>query len=185
MRIPLDDRARLGLLLLSFAAGLASMSARAITLPPQPVSEVQLVKAPHEGLHFQWQASVAEDGGLFILARRGERRAQMIQSASSRRRNYEVSWRAPAASGAYELRYSGADGRVIVLATLLVNCQTLDTRQATDGVTSHARQPLVAPPLPARPEQAQALHLAEPAHQRRALLRAPPVPPPRAKLRVA
>ncbi len=183
---PFAGHARFGLLLLTAVAGLASSSARAVTLPPQPLAEVQLVKAPHEGLHFQWQAQVAERGGLFILARRGERRAQVSQLAFPERRTYAVSWQAPAASGAYELRYRTADGSVSVLATLLVNCQTLDDAPASQVTASQARDLLVAPSLPRFVGCApRSLRWTEPDAQRRLARRAPPVPPPREGTRVA
>lgn len=183
---PFAGHARFGLLLLTAATGVAVSSARAVTLPPQPLVEVQLVKAPHEGLHFQWQAQVAERGGLFVLARRGERRAQVSQLAFPERRSYAVSWQAPAASGAYELRYRTADGRVSVLATLLVNCQTLDDAPASHAMAPHARDPLVAPSLDRFVGCApRSLRWPEPDAQRRLARRAPPVPPPREAMRAA
>ncbi len=183
---PFAGHARFGLLLLTAAAGLAASSARAVTLPPQPLAEVQLVKAPHEGLHFQWQAHVTERGGLFILARRGERRAQVSQLAFPERRSYAVSWQAPAASGAYELRYRTADGSVSVLATLLVNCQTLDDAPAGQVTAPQARELLVAPSLPRLVGCApRSLRWTEPDARRHVARRAPPVPPPREATRAA
>lgn len=114
-------------LLIAVATGAGALPARAVTLPARPVTEAHLVKAQHEGLRFHWQATVSEDGGVFVLRRHGPRPgADLVRSASPRQRDYDAQWHAPATSGVYELRYRSARGVESVLATLLVNCQSLE-----------------------------------------------------------
>lgn len=124
------------------------MSARAVTLPARPVTEVHLVKAQHEGLRFHWQAVVSEDGGAFVLRRHGPRPGvDLVRAASPRQRDYDARWQAPATSGVYELRYRAANGVESVLATLLVNCQSLEGGCPVQD-TPQWRPPVAAPSLP-------------------------------------
>lgn len=148
---PTSRRARRVLLLACVAAcaGAWGASARAVTLLPHPVTEVHLVKAQHEGLRFHWQAVVSENGGAFVLRRRGAHAGvDVLQFASPRQRAYDAWWRAPAESGVYELRYRAASGDENVLAVMLVNCHTL--RDGEPGVdTARARPPVNLPAMPA------------------------------------
>ncbi len=181
MKSPLEGRVRFVLLLLGAAAGLAAPEARAGTQAPPPLSAVHIIKARHEGLHFRWQAVVGETGGSFVLVRRGERGSHAVRTASPRQREYDVAWAAPAASGAYELRYRGTDGRETLLATLLVNCHTYETGECRSGGALQSGPPLIAPALPAPAPIVVSVDLPEPASICRSLLRAPPVPPPKAR----
>jgi hypothetical protein len=179
VRSRFDGRA-LSIVLLLGTAGLVAAEARAVSLPPAPVGAVHLVKARHEGLHFHWQAVVSQEGGTFVLTRRGESgREQAWQAASRLQRSYELTWKGPAISGAYELRFRGRDGQETLLATLLVNCHTYEPGERTSGGVLHARPPLIAPALPAPAPVAVWATPLEPASTCRSLLRAPPAPPPR------
>lgn len=182
MRQGLDSRFRCHLpLLLAAAAGFGATSARAVTLPAGAVTEVHLVKAQHQGLRVHWQAVVGEEGGAFVLRRRGALPgADRVQPASPRQRAYHAAWHAPADSGVYDLRYRGTNGAETVLATLLVNCHTLDGGSTTAGGAPPDPAPLAVPALPSILPAPMARDARECAARIESLVRAPLVPPPRA-----
>lgn len=169
-----------GLLLLAGAASLWGASAGAVTLPVRPVAEVHLVKAQHEGLRFHWQAVVGENGGAFVLRRRGGRAGvELVRPASPRQRAYDASWHAPAASGVYELRYRAASGTESVLATLLVNCHSLEGGCPVQD-TLQWRPQVAAPVFPlAEASSPLSWRLAEPARRLETTPHEPLLPPPR------
>lgn len=171
---------RLGLhlaLLCAAAAGWAG-SANALRLAVQPIAEVNLVKAQHEGLRFQWQAVVSERGGVFVLRRRGVLGGDIMRPSSPARRMYEAWWHGPAAAGIYELRYRTASGTESLLGTLVVNCQSLDGgARAQDTPQWDAPvatvQARLGSPWPS------SRRAAEPAPRASSVPREPLLPPPR------
>jgi hypothetical protein len=170
-------------LLAAVAAAAGATPAQAVRLPARPVTEVHLVKAQHEGLRFHWQAVVGESGGAFVLRRRGVRSTlDVVRPAAPRQRAYEAWWHAPAASGIYELRYRGARGAESVLATLLVNCHSLEAGCPVQD-TPQWRPPLAAPASAPQPAAPSAWRPAEPEASVVSVPREPLLPPPRASSR--